>query len=182
MPKTTKCVVARSKLMPHENFFLFEGPQISTSFCFEALKVRKLARTNQFQVKGTKMVTGRKNCDFTVCNRSIAQLWLGDEVWDFMVERPSLVIADRQVGLFALLRTVSLVIILFCVCASQLGKTLRNALPLVFFSRFEQECLIRSRDNYVFVFFLFSSPPLHPVLYTIKSKGVIDVDNHCWRL
>ena len=49
-------------LILYENFFLLWGPWISTFFGVFVLrpsKVRKLVCTNQFQVKSTKMGTGR---------------------------------------------------------------------------------------------------------------------------
>ena len=44
----------------YENLFLLWDRRVSTSVCFRPSKVRKLVCTNQFQVKNTKMGTGRK--------------------------------------------------------------------------------------------------------------------------
>ena len=49
-------------LIPYENFFRFEALEFQCNFLLRPSKVRKLVRTNpnQFQLKSTKMGTGRK--------------------------------------------------------------------------------------------------------------------------
>ena len=47
-------------------YFRLEAIEFQCNFVLRPSKVRKLVRTNQFQVKGTKMGTGRKIFNFTV--------------------------------------------------------------------------------------------------------------------
>ena len=58
------CIVC-AKISRHFKFipiflFLRWSPRTSTSFCSEALEIRKLVRTNQFQGRSTKLGTGQK--------------------------------------------------------------------------------------------------------------------------
>ena len=55
-------------LIPHENFSLFWGPWISSSFCFEALESTKISLYNRVSLWIQKYETGYRTeiCDFTV--------------------------------------------------------------------------------------------------------------------
>ena len=48
-------------------YFCLGAIEFQCNFVLRPSKVRKLVRTNQFQVKSTKMGTVRKICNFTVC-------------------------------------------------------------------------------------------------------------------
>ena len=63
-------------LIPYENSFRFEALEFQCYFVLRLSKVRKLVCVNRFQVKSTKMGTGRKFVTLQYTCPTFLQSWL----------------------------------------------------------------------------------------------------------